>query len=165
MRGGAGYNALFGDAGNDTLDGGMGSDFLSARAGNDSIFGNAGDDTLSGGAGIDLLDGGTGSDNFIFNATPGASNIDTIQNYTVSEDTIFLDVSVFSAVGAAGTILAEGAFLNGAAATNLDHRIIFNSVTNALLYDADGSGAGTAVQFATLTGITGTITNAEFLIF
>jgi Ca2+-binding RTX toxin-like protein len=33
-----------------------------------------------------------------------------------------------------------------------------------LLYDADGVGGVAAVQFATLTGVTGLINNTEFLI-
>jgi hypothetical protein len=33
-----------------------------------------------------------------------------------------------------------------------------------LLYDADGVGGAAAVQFATLTGVVGTVTESEFLI-
>ncbi|MCA3284798.1 MAG: hypothetical protein ING16_18275 [Roseomonas sp.] len=60
--------------------------------------------------------------------------------------------------------MAAGAFTIGAAATTSAHRIIYNNVTGALFYDADGSGAGSVVQFATLAGVTGTITAAEFVI-
>jgi Ca2+-binding RTX toxin-like protein len=74
-----------------------------------------------------------------------------------------LDDNIFAALGSPGA-LAAGAFKAGAAATDADDRIIFNNATGALLYDADGVGGTAAVQFATLTGIVGTVTEAEFLI-
>jgi Ca2+-binding RTX toxin-like protein len=133
----------------------------------DTINGGLGNDTLIGGAGNDSLIGGTGLDQFIFNAALGAANVDTIQGYTVSDDTILLDRTIFTAFGSSGT-LAVGAFKAGAAATDADDRIIYNSVTGALLYDADGVGGTAAVQFATLTGapVTGApvLNYTEFLI-
>jgi Ca2+-binding RTX toxin-like protein len=129
----------------------------------DTINASSGNDTLIGGAGNDLLIAGTGQDQFVFNTALGASNIDKIQGYRVTDDTILLDDAVFTALGAPGS-LAAGAFKAGAAATEADDRIIFNAGTGALLYDADGVGGTAAVQFATLTSVIGTITYAEFLI-
>ncbi len=57
--------------------------------------------------------------------------------------------SVFTQAGAVGP-LAAGAFFAGAAAHDADDRIIYNATTGALLYDADGTGAGAATTFATL---------------
>ncbi len=129
----------------------------------DRLFGDAGNDMLSGGAGADSLIGGAGSDQFIFNTTLGGTNVDTVQGYDATGDTILLDDAVFAALGSPGT-LAAGAFKAGTAATDSDDRIIYNGATGALLYDADGVGGVAAVQFATLTGVTGIINNMEFLI-
>ena len=96
-------------------------------------------------------------------AVMAAAQVDTIQGYSVADDTILLDDAIFTALGSPGT-LAAGAFKAGTAATDADDRIIYNSGTGALLYDADGVGGAAAVQFATLTGVSGIINNAEFLI-
>ena len=129
----------------------------------DTLNGGAGDDTLVGGEDNDSLIGGSGDDSFIFNAVPHDANIDTIRGYNAANDTILLDDAVFAALGAPGTLAAD-AFNAGAAATDADDRIIYNAATGALLYDADGLGGAAAVQFATLTGVSGVISNTEFLI-
>ena len=129
----------------------------------DTLNGGTGNDTLVGGLGNDSLIGGSGSDQFVFNSALGATNVDRISDYRTTDDTIVLDGAVFTALGSPGT-LAAGAFKAGAAATDADDRIIFNSSTGALLYDADGSGSGLAIQFATLSGLTGTLNAAEFII-
>ncbi|MCZ8278780.1 MAG: calcium-binding protein, partial [Acetobacteraceae bacterium] len=155
VLGGNGDDRVFGEAGSDTVLGGHG---------NDVIDGGADADRLDGGVGNDNLIGGTGNDQFIFNTALSATNVDTIQGYNVADDTILLDDAIFGGVGAAGTSLAASAFAIGTAATTTGHRIIYNATTGALLYDADGSGGVAAVQFATLTGVSGTIVSAEFLI-
>ena len=159
---------VFGTSNNDILIGNAQANLLAGGAGNDLVSGGAGNDTLFGGSGSDQLTGGTGSDLFVFNTALGSDNVDIISGYVVNsklgDDTICLDDAVFTALTVSGSALAAGAFNTGAAASELDDRIIYNTVTGALLYDADGSGAGTAVQFATLTGVTGIITAAEFLI-
>ncbi|MCA3414239.1 MAG: calcium-binding protein, partial [Roseomonas sp.] len=155
-------NVLAG-AGNDSLLGDGLANLLSGGGGNDSLTGGIGNDTLNGGAGNDILIGETGRDQFIFETALSSTNVDTIQGYSVADDTILLDNSIFDNVGEVGT-LAASALTIGTAATTTEHRIIYNSTTGALLYDADGSGGVAAVQFATLTGVSGTIVSAEFLI-
>jgi Ca2+-binding RTX toxin-like protein len=146
------------------LNGGSGSNQLSGSAGADTLDGGAGADTLVGNAGNDLLVGGSGSDQFLFNTALGSSNVDAISDYSSVHDTILLDDAIFAGIGGGGTNLAADAFTIGAAATTSAQRIIYNSGTGALLYDADGSGAGAAVQWATLTGAPLGISNTEFLI-
>ena len=98
----------------------------------------------------------------MFDTTLGAANIDTIISFIVADDTIVLENAIFTALGA-GPLLG-GALNGGAAATQADDRIIFNSTTKALLYDADGVGGVAAIQFATLTSISGALSAADFLI-
>jgi Ca2+-binding RTX toxin-like protein len=156
-------DTVYGLDGNDRLDGGSENDLIDGGNGSDTIIGGTGDDTVVSGLGNDSLNGGSGADHFIFNTALGTANVDRIQSYNVTDDTILLDDAIFTALGSPGA-LAAGAFKAGAAATDADDRIIYNATTGALFYDQDGNGATAAVQFATLTSITGTITHADFLI-
>ncbi len=75
---------------------------------------------------------------------------DTITDFNHVDDTIWLENAVFTKLGVAGALNAA-AFWTGTAAHDANDRIIYNKATGALYYDADGNGAGAAVQFATLT--------------
>jgi len=128
------------------------------------ITGNAGNNTLDGGAGADTLDGGAGSDIFQFSTALGASNIDTINNFSVADDTIHLDRLVMTALGANGT-LASAAFRSNTtgAAQDSDDRIIYNSSNGTVYYDSDGNGSAAAQALVKLsTGLA--VTNADFVI-
>ena len=103
------------------------------------LNGLAGNDALMGGAGNDSLDGGTGTDlltggagNDVFKFAT-AGGIDSITDFSVVNDTIQLENAVFTALN-----------------------------TGALLYDANGNGAGAAVQIAALSAGLG-LTNADFV--
>jgi Ca2+-binding RTX toxin-like protein len=150
-------NTILGNGNNNGLDG---------LAGNDRLDGGAANDTISGGAGNDILIGGDGNDVFIFNATLNVkSNLDNIADFTTESDKIHLSKAIFKAFATIG-YLSEAAFYTSADALkghDNDDRIIFNSATGALYYDADGSGKGAAVQFATLIGVTD-LSAADFLI-
>lgn len=117
--------------------------------GADVLSGGAGGDTLSGGEGSDTLTGGGGADVFVFDTPLGSSNIDVITDFTVGEDSLDLAASQFA--GLTFGALAPEAFTTGAAATAPDQRIVYDSATGALYFDADGDGAGAQIQFATLT--------------
>ncbi|MBN8605809.1 MAG: M10 family metallopeptidase C-terminal domain-containing protein [Caulobacterales bacterium] len=150
---------LYGNASANTLHGQGGADQLFGRGGADILNGGNGDDQLTGGDGADTLNGGAGVDAFIFVSTPGA-DIDTISDFSVVDDSIWLDSAAFGL--AAGT-LSAAAFVVGTAASDAAHRIIYNSTTGALFFDADGDGAGAAVQFAQLlTGLS--LANSDFII-
>jgi Ca2+-binding RTX toxin-like protein len=116
---------------------------------NDFLIGDAGANVLAGGRGNDGLVGGAGADMFLFDAALG-DNIDTLFDFVSGTDKILLDDAVFEGLGLGA--LAAGAFVVGTAAADGDDRIIYNQAAGTLLFDADGSGAIAAVQFATLQG-------------
>jgi serralysin len=147
-------NSIYANAADNVVNGGAGDDFL---------WGGDGNDRLLGGTGNDRIVGGPGHDWFVF-ATPldAATNIDRIFDLNVLDDKILLSAAIFSAVGAPG-VLAADAFFSGAAAHDPTDRIIYNSASGALRYDADGTGAAAATQFATLSaGLA--LTNAQFAV-
>ena len=155
MTGNTAANWLSGGDGNDKLVGGNGSDTLWGGNNNDTLLGGTGNDALNGGRGNDKLDGGTGNNiltgeggNDIFKFTT-TGHIDTITDYSVISDTIQLENAVFKALTVSGT-LAASHFKIGPKALDANDYVIYNSATGALIYDADGNGAGTAVQIATL---------------
>ena len=127
------------------------------------LSGNDGNNVLNGGLGADTMTGGAGSDTFVFNTALGAGNVDRITDFDVVEDRIRLDNDVF--VGLARGNLSASAFaanLTGRASDALD-RIIYETDTGRLFFDADGSGAGARVHFATLNaGLA--LTSADFLV-
>ena len=91
-----------GNALNNVITGNAGTNILNGAAGNDTINGGSGNDVLYGGAGNDRLTGGAGNDSFIFNTAINAStNVDTITDFNVVNDTIRLDNAVMSALGSA----------------------------------------------------------------
>jgi Ca2+-binding RTX toxin-like protein len=145
----------------ESLTGSAFNDQLTGNGGFNVLIGGAGHDQLSGLGGDDVLTGGAGSDAFIFVAALGAGNTDAITDFSAPNDTIWIDNAVFS--GLASGALAASAFAIGASAADSDDRILYNAATGALMFDADGNGAGAAVQFASLAaGLV--LTNADFLV-
>ena len=125
---------------------------LTGNAIGQSVLGNAGANVLNGGLGNDLLGGFGGADTFVFNTALGAANVDTIADFVSGTDKVALDDAIFGGgIGTPGAFNAN-AFFAGSAAHDADDRIIYNSATGQLFYDADGNGSGAAVLFATLTG-------------
>jgi serralysin len=126
-----------------------------------TLFGLDGADTLDGGLGADTLQGGAGADAYVFSSALGAGNVDTIVNFSVADDVIELSTAVFT--GLAAGVLDAAAFVIGSAAADADDRIIYDSATGALWFDADGDGVGAAVQFANLAaGLA--LTNSDFIV-
>lgn len=163
-------NSIYGNSGSNVIGGAGGSDYIVGLDGDDVLHGEDGDDAIDGGEGGDLLYGGAGSDYlvggggldyFVFTSAPGAGNVDRIVDFVAGTDRISLDDAVFTTLTPID--LPAGAFHIGSAAADADDRIVYDAGSGALYYDADGSGAGAAVQFATLSANLA-LTNADFLV-
>ncbi|MEF8701743.1 MAG: calcium-binding protein [Candidatus Accumulibacter sp. UW26] len=117
-----------------------------------TLVGNDAANTLNGATGNDKLTGGAGSDRFQFDtALNAATNLDQITDFLSVDDTIALENAIFTAFATPGAIQAAN-LVFGNAALDANDYLIYDNSNGRLLYDADGSGAGAAVQFATLTG-------------
>jgi Ca2+-binding RTX toxin-like protein len=140
---------------------GLGNDSVSGGAGDDTLAGGAGNDTLVGGAGNDVLTGGDGVDRFVYDSSSGSSDIDTIKDFVKGTDKIVLSEKVFTkftgsgvgkAITAGNLVVGEGS--TAKAADSNDH-LIYDTGTDLLYYDADGSGTGEPVAFVKVE-LTGT---------
>lgn len=128
----------------------------------DTITGDALANRIDGRGGSDILAGGDGRDFFVFSTAPSAGNIDHITDYNAAADTIELAQSVFAALPLG--VLAVGAFKNIVSGVeDVDDRILYDSSTGALFYDADGSGSGAMVNFAVIDNRVA-LTYADFVI-
>jgi hypothetical protein len=169
LYGDDGDDRIHASNGNDRLHGGNGNDRLEGRAGNDSLYGNSdndrlygsfGDDYLSGGsgddrlygeAGADILHSGSGKDVFVYNSIPtGPGNVDTIRDFSVANDTFWLNNRAFAGLGSEGR-LKSGVFRTSDEARDSTNRILYDRDDGVLYYDADGTGASEQVAFAKLS--------------
>ncbi|MFI0845721.1 beta strand repeat-containing protein [Mesorhizobium sp. IMUNJ 23232] len=125
---------------------------LTGNALGQQVTGNAGDNRIDGKAGSDTLFGLGGEDSFAFSTALGAGNVDTIADFNSADDRILLSDAVFTALPSG--VLAGAAFRinTSGIANDASDRIIYESDTGKLFYDADGAGGVAAVHFATLTG-------------
>lgn len=145
-------NAVTGD-GDDDISGSRGDNRIYGMRGDDFLWGADGNDTLSGGAGIDTLRGGAGDDTFLFDRPLNeATNVDTVEDFNyvyfveTPADKIWLESSVFTALSLGA--LSFDAFALGTSAADADDRIIYDALTGALYYDADGLGGSAQIKFA-----------------
>jgi Ca2+-binding RTX toxin-like protein len=139
---------LWGSAGADGLKGGANKDKFWGAGGNDALYGGGGADWLSGGAGNDLLSGGTGQDVFVFrDKLNKTTNVDTLSDFSVKDDTLQLENKVFTKLTKTGT-LSKANFIAGTKAKDANDHVIYDKTKGYVYYDADGSGKGKAVLFA-----------------
>lgn len=144
---------VYGDVQGDTLVGGAHDDTLFGAGGADRLLGRAGADRLFGGSGHDVLRGGAGADRFVFTMA-GSTNSDTVVDFNHSQN----DEIVFDNAAAVFADLADGALTSGrfAAADNIGERsggtgvgasdrVLYDTDSGRLYYDANGSGNGQRV--------------------
>lgn len=149
-----------------------GSKYADVLSGNDTknvINSGEGNDTLDGGLGNDILTGGTGADYFDFTTVlNGSSNVDTITDFNRANDFIRLDNAVMAGLGATNGELTASAFVSGAGRITSDDvsdRIIYDTITGDLYYDADGTGSSAAIKLAVIgTSTRPVLDNTDFLI-
>jgi Ca2+-binding RTX toxin-like protein len=158
-----GVEEIMGSEYADTILGSRRAESLSGSHGNDHIEGRGGNDRLDGGFGLNTLNGGAGADDFVFNAINSfflpfgfiEAGFNVIEDFT-SRDELLFDNSSFDALGAEGAWSARDARFYAAAGATSGHdandRLIYNTTTGDLYYDADGSGAGAALPVASLQG-------------
>ncbi|AKH38794.1 MULTISPECIES: CAP domain-containing protein [Nitrosomonas] len=163
-------NTIIGTSSSDELEGTSGADAISGLRGSDQLHGHEGKDTLDGGSGNDILwggadadtlTGGTGRDIFVFD-TKLDGTVDKITDFTPGNDIIYLENNIFTNL-TSGDFLSARAFYIGTQAHDSTDRIIYNTQTGALSYDADGIGGASAQQFAQLTGGLA-LTNEDFYV-
>lgn len=127
----ANFENLEGTAFNDILIGDNGVNKISALAGNDVIRGRGGDDDLTGGA---------GNDTFRFDAAGAANGVDRIRGFTLNADKL----EFHTTDGYAG----NSTLTFGSTAVGSGPQGVYDISTGKLFYDADGDGAGAAIQIA-----------------
>lgn len=130
---------------------------LTGNSFSNQIFGNESANRLDGGTGNDVLSGGLGRDIFLFTTKLSkVSNVDQVLDFRVVDDGIWLENSIFKALGKAGSLanpvkLKADAFFAGSRAHDASDRIIYSKTTGALTYDPDGTGPSSQIKFAQLT--------------
>ncbi len=155
------------DVQKETITAVSGNNVLFGGAGTDKITGGKGNDRLGGGFGNDTLTGGKGKDVFVFSTKlDKKKNLDTIKDFNVKDDTIWLDNAIFKKLGK-GTEAKPGKLnkkffsINGPKDKN-DY-LDYNSKTGVLSYDADGVGGKKGIAFAKLkAGLK--LTDLDFLV-
>jgi Ca2+-binding RTX toxin-like protein len=140
------------------------------NANTQTFIGTTKADVFVGNGGNDVLTGGGGADKFVFGkvhemvvtgaATAPQSYVDTafaltgkdtITDFLHNTDKIQLNLDQYSQLaGFNASMLRSNA--TGTAADANDY-LLFNTTSKMLSYDADGNGAGAAVDIATLTGV------------
>jgi len=134
---------------------GNSNDQMTGNAASQTLTGQNGNDTIAGAGAADTLWGGAGADVFIFREM-GSANADRISDWASGSDKVQLDDSAFTAIGALGNFAAGDARFWAAAGATSGHdandRVVYNTSTGSLYYDADGSGSGAAQLIATFAG-------------
>ncbi|MGC2855349.1 glycoside hydrolase family 113 [Novispirillum sp. DQ9] len=138
LAGGLLADHLAGDDRANRLYGNEGSDTLTGRGGRDTLYGEGGNDTLTGGAGADI---------FVLD-NPGGGR-DVILDFQSGVDRLALSGLQY---GLRPGMLNGQRLAFGTAAPRPGTRLVYDTASGRLSYDADGSGSGAAVAIAVLKG-------------
>lgn len=170
-----GIENVFGsDTASNVLTGDDAENWLTGGAASDTIYGGGGVDRIDTYGGADLVSGGLGADRIVFEVD-GASDYLLFQSLAEGGDVVSgfetggvpIDRIMISRAGfGLGSTVAFGAgltFETGTTATAAGPVVLWNDVTDRLIFDANGSLAGGTTTIATLSGVTG-LTEASFLL-
>jgi Ca2+-binding RTX toxin-like protein len=127
------------------------------------ITGNAGANRLEGKGGADTLIGLSGADTFVFATNLGGGNVDDILDFFAPLDRFLLSDNVFRALTPGTIAPAQFRANTTGLAQDADDRIIYDTDSGGVFYDADGLGGAAGVQFA-LVGMGLGITRADFTV-
>jgi Ca2+-binding RTX toxin-like protein len=122
------------------------------------VDGMGGNDTIIGGVARDEMTGGAGNDVFVFTQVPEPPSVrsDEVEDFASGVDRLQFDNNAFTQLGTAGNFTGGDArFASGAGLTSgqdASDRLVYNTSTGDLFYDADGNGAGGSILVAHLTG-------------
>ncbi len=130
------------------------------------IVGSGYGDTLIGGPGANYLTGGAGADHFVFKGPLGVTNIDTLVDFTPNIDVLDFSQTSFVSLGVVGPLGASAFWSSSsdASAHDGDDRLVYNTATGALYYDADGIGGAAAVQIARFSSLPGLSATDFFIV-
>jgi len=161
---------LIGNALANQLSGNSGPNLLMGGDGADTLRGEAGADTLVGGAGADWLTGGDGADVFVFDTLPAGAR-DVITDFSAGTDKLSFSRAAWAGLAGAAVGSQSGAwFWAGAGATSArdaDDRLVYDTTTGTLYYDADGQGGVAAVAVVTLSSFSSSkpgLSAADFIL-
>lgn len=166
INGDDGNDLIVTGTGRDSLDGGAGNDRLYGGAGNDAIDGGLGNDFIDSGAGNDRLAGRAGADVFRFASAPSSTtNVDTIVDFVVKDDTIQLENLVMRGLGSKTGTLQSAFFWKSTSglAHDANDRVIYDTDNGYLFYDSNGTAAGGRVLLAHLSPRLA-LTAADFIV-
>ncbi|OYU48734.1 MAG: hypothetical protein CFE31_09845 [Rhizobiales bacterium PAR1] len=145
---GNGDNIVNTGAGDDTVTVGDGNNEINTGAGNDTLLAGIGNDLIYAGAGDDTITTGAGSDVIVFKAVQTEGQ-DTLRDFTSGQDILQFNASdIGNGLATGGTdtgSLDASRFTTGGAFTTTDQRFLFDTSTNTLYFDGDGSGGAEAM--------------------
>lgn len=137
----------------------------------DVFVGNGGNDTLTGNGGADKFVFGkvyeqivTGSSTTVQTYTNTAfdlTGVDTITDFTRGTDKLELHLDQYSQLAGFNSSMLR--VNSSGTAQDANDYLVYNTTTKTLSYDADGNGAGAAVNIAVLTGVN-TLSTSDFII-
>lgn len=161
---------------NVTIKGGAGDDTLTGGKLNDTIIGGAGNDTLSGGTGgVDTLTGGAGVDKFVITAQNTTTvGIDKITDFVGGVDKIvngtagntFTDLRASDLSESVSIAAAANIAMTAANTTTAGDIVLFTyqSKVYATIEKDAAAGFTDGTDFIVeITGVTGTVTAADFI--